>query len=400
MTGKNTVEFQLADRVRRIKPSPTLAVTAKAGELKAQGKDVLSLGAGEPDFDTPAHVKAAGEKAIRDGFTKYTPVGGTPSLKKAVIAKHERDNGLKYEPSQVIVSCGGKQACYNLCQAILNSSDEVIIPAPFWVSYPDMALLADGKPVIIETSAATRYKITAAQLEAAITPRGKLIFLNSPSNPSGMAYTKAELTALGEVLRKHPRIVIATDDMYEKILWAKEPFSNIINACPDLYERTVVIHAVSKTYAMTGWRIGWACGPKPIIQAMADIQSQSTSNPTSIAQVAAETALNGDQACVAEMTKAFKRRHDLLVEGLNRIPGIRCLPGDGTFYVFPDVSGLIARLGVKDDLALADKLLNEALVALVPGSAFGTPGHLRLSFATSDEILKKCLERIAKFAGA
>jgi len=400
MTGKNTVEFQIADRVRRIKPSPTLAVTAKAGELKAQGKDVLSLGAGEPDFDTPAHVKAAGEKAIRDGFTKYTPVGGTPSLKKAVIAKHERDNGLKYEPSQVIVSCGGKQACYNLCQAILNSSDEVIIPAPFWVSYPDMALLADGKPVIIETSAATRYKITAAQLEAAITPRGKLIFLNSPSNPSGMAYTKAELTALGEVLRKHPRIVIATDDMYEKILWAKEPFSNIINACPDLYERTVVIHAVSKTYAMTGWRIGWACGPKPIIQAMADIQSQSTSNPTSIAQVAAETALNGDQACVAEMTKAFKRRHDLLVEGLNRIPGIRCLPGDGTFYVFPDVSGLIARLGVKDDLALADKLLNEALVALVPGSAFGTPGHLRLSFATSDEILKKCLERIAKFAGA
>jgi aspartate aminotransferase len=394
------VEFQLADRVRRIKPSPTLAVTAKAGELKAQGKDVLSLGAGEPDFDTPAHVKAAAEKAIRDGFTKYTPVGGTPSLKKAVIAKHERDNGLKYEPAQVLVSCGGKQACYNLCQAILNSGDEVIIPAPFWVSYPDMALLADGKPVIIETSAETRYKITAAQLAAAITPRTKLIFLNSPSNPSGMAYTKAELTALGEVLRKHPRIVIATDDMYEKILWAKEPFANIVNACPDLYERTVVIHAVSKTYAMTGWRIGWACGPKPIIQAMADIQSQSTSNPTSIAQVAAEAALNGDQACVAEMTKAFKRRHDLLVEGLNKIPGIHCLPGDGTFYAFPDVSGLVAKLGVKDDLALADKLLNEALVALVPGSAFGTPGHLRLSFATSDEVLKRCLERIAKIAGA
>jgi aspartate aminotransferase len=394
------VEFQLADRVRRIKPSPTLAVTAKASELKAQGKDVLSLGAGEPDFDTPAHVKAAAEKAIRDGFTKYTPVGGTPSLKKAVIAKHERDNGLKYEPAQVLVSCGGKQACYNLCQAILNSGDEVVIPAPFWVSYPDMALLADGKPVIIETSAETRYKITAAQLAAAITPRTKLIFLNSPSNPSGMAYTKAELAALGEVLRKHPRIVIATDDMYEKILWAKEPFANIVNACPDLYERTVVIHAVSKTYAMTGWRIGWSCGPRPIIQAMADIQSQSTSNPTSIAQVAAEAALNGDQTCVAEMTKAFKRRHDLLVAGLNEIPGIRCLPGDGTFYAFPDVSGLVAKLGVKDDLALADKLLNEALVALVPGSAFGTPGHLRLSFATSDEVLKRCLERIAKIAGA
>jgi aspartate aminotransferase len=262
-----------------------------------------------------------------------------------------------------------------------------------------MALLADGRPVFIETGADTRYKITPAQLEAAITPRSKLIFLNSPSNPSGMAYTRAELAALGEVLRKHPRVVIATDDMYEKILWAKEPFSNILNVCPDLYGRTVVVHAVSKTYSMTGWRIGWACGPKPLIQAMADIQSQSTSNPTSISQVAAEAALNGDQACVAEMARAFKRRHDLLVEGLNRIPGIRCLPGDGTFYAFPNVEGLIARLGVKDDLALSGKLLSEALVALVPGSAFGTPGHLRLSFATSDEVLKKCLERIAKIAG-
>lgn len=394
------MEFELAARVRRIKPSPTLAVTAKAGELKAQGKDVLSLGAGEPDFDTPAHVKAAGEKAIRDGFTKYTPVGGTPGLKKAIIAKHERDNGLKYELSQVVASCGGKQACYNLCQALLDDGDEVIIPAPFWVSYPDMALLAGGVPVIIETTAETRYKITAAQLEAAITPRTKLIFLNSPSNPSGMAYTKAELAALGEVLLKHPRIVIASDDMYEKILWSPEPFANIVNACPELYARTVLIHAVSKTYSMTGWRIGWACGPKPIIQAMADIQSQSTSNPTSIAQVAAETALNGDQSCVAEMTTAFKRRHDLLVAGLNRIPGIHCLPGDGTFYAFPNVDGLIAKLGVADDLALADKLLNEALVALVPGSAFGSPGHLRLSFATSDDVLTRSLERISKLAGA
>ncbi len=393
------MELLLAARVRRIKPSPTLAVTAKAGELKAQGKDVLSLGAGEPDFDTPAHVKAAGEKAIRDGFTKYTPVGGTPSLKKAIAAKHLRDNGLEYAANQILVSCGGKQSCYNLCQALLDSGDEVIIPAPYWVSYPDMALLADGKPVIIETTAQTRFKITPAQLEAAITPRSKLFFLNSPSNPSGMASTKAELAALGEVLRKHPRIIIATDDMYEKILWAPEPFSNILNACPDLYDRTVVIHAVSKTYSMTGWRIGWACGPKQLIQAMADIQSQSTSNPTSISQVAAEAALNGDQACVAEMTAAFKRRHDLLVDGLNKIPGIRCLPGDGTFYAFPNVEGLIAKLGVKDDLALSDKLLNDALVALVPGSAFGTPGHLRLSFATSDEVLKKSLERIAKIAG-
>ncbi|MBX6420440.1 MAG: pyridoxal phosphate-dependent aminotransferase [Nevskia sp.] len=392
------VEFALAQRVRRIKPSPTLAVTAKAGELKAQGKDVLSLGAGEPDFDTPDHVKAAAVKAIHAGFTKYTPVGGIPSLKQAIIAKHKRDNGLDYTPAQVLVSCGGKQACYNLCQALLDDGDEVVIPAPYWVSYPDMALLAGGVPVFIPTSAASRYKITAAQLEAAITPRTRLLFINSPSNPSGMAYTRAELAALGEVLRRHPRVIIATDDMYEKILWSAEPFSNILNACPELYDRTVVIHAVSKTYAMTGWRIGWACGPKPLITAMADIQSQSTSNPTSISQVAAEAALNGDQSCVTAMTVAFKRRHDLLVEGLNEIPGIRCLPGDGTFYVFPDVSGLIARLGVKDDLALADELLSKALVALVPGSAFGTPGHLRLSFATSDEVLKKSLERIAQLA--
>ncbi|MDR3418121.1 MAG: pyridoxal phosphate-dependent aminotransferase [Nevskia sp.] len=390
--------MELAERVRRIKPSPTLAVTAKAAELKAQGKDVLSLGAGEPDFDTPDHVKAAAEKAIRDGFTKYTAVGGTPSLKKAIAAKHLRDNGLEYTAAQILVSCGGKQACYNLCQALLNAGDEVVIPAPYWVSYPDMVLLADGKPVIIDTTPATRLKITPAQLEAAITPRTRLIFLNSPSNPSGMAYSKAELAALGEVLRKHPRVIIATDDMYEKILWTGEPFANIVNACPDLYERTVVIHAVSKTYAMTGWRIGWACGPKALITPMADIQSQSTSNPCSISQVAAEAALNGDQACVAEMTKAFKRRHDLLVEGLNRIPGILCQPGDGTFYAFPNVQGLIQKLGVADDLALADLLLQQALVALVPGSAFGTPGHLRLSFATSDEVLKKCLERIAAIA--
>ena len=388
----------LAARVGRIKPSPTLAVTAKAGELKAQGLDVLSLSAGEPDFDTPAHVKAAAIKAINDGFTKYTPVGGTPSLKKAIIAKHQRDNGLDYAPNQVLASVGGKQACYNLCQALLNDGDEVIIPAPFWVSYPDMVLLADGKPVILPTTAATRYKITAAQLEAAITPKTRLIFLNSPSNPSGVAYTRAELTALAEVLLKHPRVIIASDDMYEKILWADEPFANIINVCPALYDRTVVIHAVSKTYSMTGWRLGWSCGPKWLITPMADIQSQSTSNPTSIAQVAAETALNGDQDCVAEMTVAFKRRHDFLVAGLNEIPGIRCQPSDGTFYAFPDMSGLVAAKGLKDDLELADILLKDRLVALVPGSAFGTPGHMRLSFATSDRVLTECLKRIDAYA--
>ena len=394
------VDLPLAQRVGRIKPSPTLAVTAKAAELKAQGKDVLSLGAGEPDFDTPEHIKEAAHKAIRDGKTKYTPAAGTPSLKQAIIAKMKRDNGLDYGPKQVIASVGGKQACYNLCQALLNDGDEAIIPAPYWVSYPDMVLLAGGEPVFIETTAEARFKITPAQLEAAITPRTRLLWLNSPSNPSGMAYSKAELAALGEVLLKHPQIVIASDDMYEKILWSGEAYSNIINACPALYDRTVIIHAVSKTYSMTGWRLGWACGPAKIINAMADIQSQSTSNPTSIAQFAAEAALNGDQNCVTEMVAAFKARHDALVDDLNSIPGVNCLKGDGTFYVFPNVEGLMQKLGCKTDLELSDLLLDKALVAVVPGSAFGTPGHLRLSFATSDKVLKGSVERIKALISA
>jgi aspartate aminotransferase len=388
------VELSLAQRVGRIKPSPTLAVTAKAAELKAQGKDVLSLGAGEPDFDTPEHIKEAAHQAIREGKTKYTPAAGTPSLKQAIIAKMKRDNGLDYSTKQVIASVGGKQACYNLCQALLNDGDEAIIPAPYWVSYPDMVLLAGGKPVFIDTTAAARFKITPAQLDAAITPRTRLLWLNSPSNPSGMAYSKAELAALGEVLLRHPQVVIASDDMYEKILWSGEAYCNIINACPALYDRTVIIHAVSKTYSMTGWRLGWACGPARLINAMADIQSQSTSNPTSIAQYAAEAALNGDQACVTEMVAALKARHDALVDDLNSIPGVRCLKGDGTFYVFPNVEGLMTRLGCQTDLELSDLLLDKALVAVVPGSAFGAPGHLRLSFATSDKVLKGSVERI------
>ncbi len=390
------MELQLAQRVTRIQPSPTLAVTAKAGELRAQGKDVLSLGAGEPDFDTPAHIKAAAQRAIDAGQTKYTPVGGTPALKQAVVNKLERDNALSYEASQILASNGGKQSCYNLCQALLNATDEVIIPAPYWVSYPDMVLLADATPVIVPTTQAQRFKITPEQLEAAITPRTRMIWLNSPSNPSGMAYTRAELTDLGEVLRRHPRIVIASDDMYEKILWADEPFSNIINACPDLYDRTVVIHAVSKTYSMTGWRLGFAAGPQALISAMAKIQSQSTSNPNSIAQAAAIEAISGDQSCVEEMRLVFKARHDKLVKDLNQIPGIECAAGDGTFYLFPNVQGMAERLGLKDDLALAEKLLQEALVAIVPGTAFGTPGHARLSFATSDQVLDACVERLAK----
>ncbi len=393
------MSFQLSHRVSRIKPSPTLAVTAKAAELKAQGVDVMSLGAGEPDFDTPAHIKEAAHKAIRDGFTKYTAVGGIPSLKAAIAAKMKRDNALDYKPNQIVASTGGKQACYNLCQALLNDGDESIIPAPYWVSYPDMVLLAGGTPVFIPTTAATRFKITPAQVEQAITKKTRLFWINSPSNPSGMAYTHAELKALGEVLRRHPQVVIATDDMYEKILWAPEPFANIINLCPDLYERTVVIHAASKTYSMTGWRLGWACGPARLIAAMTDIQSQSTSNPNSIAQVAVEAALNGDQACVGEMVKAFKGRHDRLVAALNGIPGVKCEPGDGTFYAFPNVEGLMKKLGCKDDLELSDVLLQKARVAVVPGSAFGTPGYLRLSFATSDKVLAESVARIKALAG-
>ncbi|HSW12816.1 MAG TPA: pyridoxal phosphate-dependent aminotransferase [Solimonas sp.] len=394
------MEISLALRNSRIKPSPTLAVTAKAAELKAQGKDVLSLGAGEPDFDTPQHIKDAAVEALNRGFTKYTPVGGTPSLKKAIIDKMQRDNALEYKPNQILVSNGGKQSCYNLCQALLNATDEVIVPAPYWVSYPDMVLLADATPVFIETTAEARFKITPEQLERAISPRTKMIWLNSPSNPSGMAYSHAELAALGAVLRKHPQIVIATDDMYEKILWTAEPYANIINVCPDLYDRTVVIHAVSKTYSMTGWRIGWACGPAKLITAMADIQSQSTSNPNSIAQVAAEVALSGDQTCVTEMVKAFKSRHDALVADLNTVPGVHCLAGDGTFYAFPNVEGMMAKLGCKTDLELSNLMLEKALVAVVPGSAFGAPGHLRLSFATSDKVLKGSVERMKALVNA
>ncbi|MGB3665442.1 MAG: pyridoxal phosphate-dependent aminotransferase, partial [Bermanella sp.] len=324
------MNLQLSDRVQSIKPSPTLAVTNRAAELRAAGQDIIGLGAGEPDFDTPEHIKTAAINAINSGFTKYTAVDGTPDLKKAIINKFKRDNGLNYEANQILVSCGGKQSFFNLSLALLNPGDEVVIPAPYWVSYPDMVLIAEGVPVVIETGADARFKITAEQLEAAITPKTKLVVLNSPSNPSGMAYTKAELEALGAVLRKYPDVLIATDDMYEPILWTEEPFNNIVTANPDLYERTIVLNGVSKAYSMTGWRIGYAAGPQPLIASMKKIQSQSTSSPTSIAQVAAQAALEGDQACVQDMVKVFKTRHDYMVDALNAIDGIECLKGDGT----------------------------------------------------------------------
>ncbi len=395
--NEQPVSSVLSQRVQRIKPSPTLAVTARAAELRAAGHDVIGLGAGEPDFDTPEHIKLAAIEAIKKGKTKYTPVGGTPELKQAVIDKFKRDNGLEYSAEQILVSCGGKQSFFNLALAMLNAGDEVIIPAPYWVSYPDMVLVANGTPVVLETSTATDLKITAQQLEAAITPKTKLLVLNSPSNPSGKAYTKAEFAALAEVLRKHPQIYIATDDMYEHILWTDEGFNNIVTVAPDLYDRTFVLNGVSKAYSMTGWRIGYAAGPADVMKAMSKIQSQSTSNPASISQAAAVAALNGDQSCVAEMVVAFKQRHDYVVEALNALPGVSCLPSDGTFYAFPDFSGVIAALdGVDNDIQLGEYLLEKAGVALVPGSAFGTPGHMRLSYATGMDTLKAAIERISK----
>ena len=389
-------KLTLANRVQRVKPSPTLAVTARVAELRAAGKDIIGLGAGEPDFDTPDHIKAAAIKAINEGFTRYTAVDGTPALKKAIIAKFKRDNGLDYNLDQILVSCGGKQSFFNLCQALLNPGDEVIIPAPYWVSYPDMVRLADGEPVIIRAGVDTRFKITPEQLEAAITPKTRIVVINSPSNPTGVAYTRNELAALGEVLKKCPQVLIATDDMYEHIIWSDEPFSNILNACPELYARTIVLNGVSKVYAMTGWRIGYAGGPAELIKAMKKVQSQSTSNPTSISQVAAQAALEGVQACIQPMIAAFKERHDYVIRALNDIPGVVCLPADGTFYCFPHVQTVIDRLdSVNDDIQLAEYLLDKAGVALVPGSAFGAPGYVRISFATGMDTLKDALTRIA-----
>ena len=389
------MSITLSDRVKSVKPSPTLAITARAAAMRTEGKDIIGLGAGEPDFDTPDHIKAAAVKALDNGFTKYTAVGGTAGLKKAVIEKFKKDNHLTYQPNQILVSCGGKQSSYNLTQALLNDGDEVIIPAPYWVSYPDMVLLAGGKPVIIETTQAQNFKISPSQLRAALNDNTRLIFINSPSNPTGVAYNLDELKALGDVLKDFRNVIIATDDMYEHIIWKKGSFVNILNAHPDLYDRTIVMNGVSKAYSMTGWRIGYAGGPADLIEAMCTIQSQSTSNPTSISQVAAEAALTGDQSCMDTMMAEFKKRHDFVVAELNKIDGIECLETDGTFYVFPNVEKAIAGMdGIGDDLEFAEYLIEKAGVALVPGSAFGCPGHVRISIATSMENLEKALERI------
>ena len=394
------MEMQLSERVKAIKPSPTIAVSTRAAELRAAGHDVIGLGAGEPDFDTPEHIKEAAKKAIDENFTRYTAVDGIVSLKEAIVRKLKRDNSLNYEVGQIVVSTGAKHSIYNLMQASLNPADEVLIPAPYWVSYPDMALLTGAKPVFIDTGIEAGFKITAEQLDAAITEKTRMLILNSPSNPTGVCYTRAELVALGEVLKRHPQVLICSDDIYEHILWADEPYCNIADACPELYEQTVVINGLSKAYCMTGWRMGYAAGPANLAAAMRKIQSQSTSNPTSVSQVGAQVALDGDHEFMKPMVKAFKERHDLVMNGLNNLTGVNCLAAQGAFYAFPDMREAIAGLNsVEDDIALAEHLLNEGGVAVVPGSAFGAPGYARISYATSNDNLSSALERIGQVLG-
>lgn len=393
---------QLSQRVQTIKESPTLAVTARAAKLKAEGKDIIGLGAGEPDFDTPQHIKDAAKKAIDQGFTKYTPVAGIPGLKKAIVAKFHNENGLDYNDKEVIVGVGGKQCIFNLALAVLNPGDEVIVPAPYWVSYADIALVAGAKPVIIQCGIEQEFKLTPQQLEAAITPKTRLFMINSPSNPTGSVYTLAELQALGEVLKRHPQILVATDDMYEHVNLSGEKFHNILNATPELKDRCIVLNGVSKAYSMTGWRIGYAAGPAHIIKAMEILQSQSTSNPTSISQVAAQAALEGPQECIVPMLEAFRERHEYVVDRFNSIPGLKCIKAGGAFYAFPDAREAILKLhqagkiSAATDMALSEYLLESVGVAVVPGSAFGAEGYFRISFATSMENLRNALDRIEK----
>lgn len=400
--ANSSSQITLSHRVLSIKESPTLAITAKAAKYKAEGRPIIALAAGEPDFDTPQHIKDAAKVAIDAGFTKYTPVTGIPGLKKAIVTKFKKDNDLDYDINQVIVGVGGKQTIFNLCLAVLDKGDEMIVPAPYWVSYADIALVAEAKPIIVECGIEQGFKLLAAQLEAAITPKTKLVMLNSPSNPTGAAYQLDELKALGEVLLKHPHVLVATDDMYEHVNLTGDKFYNILNATPTLKDRCIVLNGVSKAYSMTGWRIGYAAGPAYIIKAMGILQSQSTSNATSISQVAAQAALEGPQSCITPMLTAFKERHTYVVDRFNKINGLSCLKAKGAFYAFPDARAAIAslyrsnKIGAATDMALAEYLLEEFNVAVVPGSAFGAEGYFRISFATSMDNLTNALDRIEK----
>ena len=390
------MSLPVSKRMAVVKPSPTGAVLALAAELRAAGRDLISLGAGEPDFDAPQAIKDAAIAAIQAGQTKYTPIDGTAELKAAITAKFARENQLEYDVSQVVVTSGAKQALFNLCLALLGNGDEALVPAPYWVSYPDMVRLAGAEAIFVEAGIEQDFKITPEQLGAAITERTRLLILNSPSNPTGASYSEAELRALGAVLEQHPNVVILADDIYEHIHWADEPFVSFAAACPSLKDRTVTTNGVSKAYAMTGWRIGYAAGPQELITAMKTVQSQSTSNPCSVSQAAAVEALNGDQSCVTEMTAAYRARHDYFVTALNDMNGFECRPGEGTFYAFPRVQGALDALGMQQDVELVEYLLNEADVACVPGSAFGAPSHMRLSFACSMESLEEAIARIKR----
>jgi aspartate aminotransferase len=390
---------RLSAAINRIQPSATLAMTQRVGELKRSGIDIIGLSAGEPDFDTPDFVKEAAISAIRNGQTKYTDVGGTPELRAAVAAKFARDNSLTYTSDQVIVSVGGKHTLFNALCATVDVGDEVIIPAPYWVSYPDIVAYAGGIPVFIAAGAKQGYKITPAQLDAAITPATRWLILNSPSNPTGAAYSATELAALGDVLRRHPQVLILTDDMYEHVWYADTPFATIAEVCPDLYDRTLTVNGCSKAFAMTGWRIGFAGGPTWIVKAMAKLQSQSTSNPCSIAQAAALAALNGPQDFLEDRNAAFRERRDTVVAMLNDAPGLDCPTPEGAFYVYPDASGCIGKKTpagavIDSDSALIDYFIETARVAAVPGSAFGLSPAFRISYATSLDVLKDACRRI------
>jgi len=384
-----------SERSKSIKPSPTLAVSARAAELRAEGRDIISLSAGEPDFDTPEYIKNAAINALHNGQTKYTAVDGTPELKQAIVDKFQKENNLEYKNNQILASCGAKHSLYNLFQATLNPGDEIILTAPYWASYPDMAILAGAEPVVIRTTIAENFKINAENLSQAISEKTRMLVLNSPSNPSGANYSRNELTAIADVMLKYKNIMIVTDDIYEHIFWGSERFANIINSCPELYNRTIVVNGVSKAYSMTGWRIGYAAGPEEIIREMKKIQSQSTSNPNSIAQAAAVSALNGKQDFIKECVSTFKERHDFIIKALKEIDGIEILKSEGTFYTFPDMSNIINRLqNISNDIELAEFFIEEAGVVMVPGSAFGVPECMRISFATSMENIKEGMRRI------
>jgi len=397
--------IQLSERIQKVKPSATLAITAKAAELRASGKNIISLSVGEPDFETPKAAREAGIAAINAGFTRYTAVPGIPELRKEIAAKFKRDNDLDYEADDILVSTGGKQCIYNMLQAMINPGDEVIIPAPYWVSYPDMVLLAEGVPVTIPCTAESNFKLTAAQLEAAITPKTKLLFINSPSNPTGMAYSHEDLAALGEILRKYPDVAVATDDMYEKILFDGKKFATFAQVNPDLKDRTVTLNGTSKAYCMTGWRIGFCAGPRHLIKAMTKVQGQSTSNPSSVSQRAALAALQGPTDELDEMVRVYESRRTWLVDALNAIGGVSCIKPDGAFYVFPSVAGWIGKTApdgtlLKDDVVICEWPLESAGVALVPGTEFGSPGQLRISYAVSQDTLEDAVNRIAKAAAS